>query len=337
MDTENKRKGFGLRNMILLGLLLVITIGAAIWWWHNYNKYITTDDANLDSYTIAISPEIMSKIVALHVEEGDSVKKGMLLIELDSSTFVAQLNEAFASKKQLEDNLQLEKANLNSTKRSLELDKLSGNLAKTNYERANRLLPKGAVSVEEFQARQETYAASQVQIKLAEDQISVAQAQIKATESAIAKADAAIESILVQLGYCKIVAPEDGIIAKRWMYTGDVAQPGQTIFTINKGKDIWLSIYLEETKFENIFIGQEVQYTLDAFNNVTFKGKIFYIGSNAASEFSLIPPNNASGNYTKVTQRIPIKISIDSIIGKKENVEKVKLVSGMSANVKIIK
>lgn len=337
MDTENKRKGLGLRNIILLSLLLIITVGAAIWWWHNYNKYITTDDANLDSYTIAISPEIMSKIVALHVEEGDSVKKGMLLIELDSSTFVAQLNEALASKKQLEDNLQLEKANLNSTKRSLELDKLSGNLAKTNYERANRLLPKGAVSLEEFQARQETYAASQVQIKLAEDQISVAQAQIKATESAIAKADAAIESILVQLGYCKILAPEDGIIAKRWMYTGDVAQPGQTIFTINKGKDIWLSIYLEETKFENIFIGQEVQYTLDAFNNVTFKGKIYYIGSNAASEFSLIPPNNASGNYTKVTQRIPIKISIDSIIGKKEYVEKVKLVSGMSANVKIIK
>ena len=114
-------------------------------------------------------------------------------------------------------------------------------------------------------------------------------------------------------------------------------QPGENIFTLNEGKKLWVTVYLQETKFDEVRMGQQALFTLDAYPGLTFYGKIFYIGANTASEFSLIPPDNASGNYTKVAQRIPLKISIDRVEGKEKLKANLRLLSGMSANVKIVK
>lgn len=135
----------------------------------------------------------------------------------------------------------------------------------------------------------------------------------------------------------QIVSPVDGLIAKQWVVPGDLLQPGENIFTLNEGKELWVAVYLQETKFNEIRMGQSALFTLDAYPGLTFYGKIFYIGANAASEFSLIPPDNASGNYTKVAQRIPLRISIDRVEGKEKLKANLRLLSGMSANVKIIK
>ena len=135
----------------------------------------------------------------------------------------------------------------------------------------------------------------------------------------------------------RIVSPVDGLIAKQWVVPGDLLQPGENIFTLNEGKELWVAVYLQETKFNEIRMGQSALFTLDAYPGLTFYGKIFYIGANAASEFSLIPPDNASGNYTKLAKRIPLIISIDRVEGKEKLKANLRLLSGMSANVKIIK
>ena len=87
----------------------------------------------------------------------------------------------------------------------------------------------------------------------------------------------------------RIVSPVDGLIAKQWVVPGDLLQPGENIFTLNEGKELWVAVYLQETKFNEIRMGQSALFTLDAYPGLTFYGKIFYIGANAASEFSLIP------------------------------------------------
>ena len=129
----------------------------------------------------------------------------------------------------------------------------------------------------------------------------------------------------------------DGVVGKRWVLPGDRIEAGQTAITLNRGTDIWVAVYLEETKFKEIYLGQKAQFTLDAYDKLTFEGRVYYIGDNTASEFALVPPNNASGNFTKVTQRIPLKISIDRVEGDDGQKARVKLVSGMSATVKIEK
>lgn len=338
MDTLNPSpKKTSNKSLIWLIIILVIAAIAAFLWWWNYRKYISTDDANLDSFRVNVAARVMAPMLTLHAWEGDTVKAGMVLAELDSANVKAQLQEAIARRDQMVANLRLEKENLNTAAANLRLAEIAFNQAGLNYQRAQSQYKGEAIPQETFQNMEEAYKSSQVKVDVAKNQIAVARAQIAAGESAIAAADASIESVRVALDYYRVVAPVDGVIAKRWSLPGDIIQPGQTLFTINEGKDIWVQVYLEETKFQNICLGQPATFTLDAYPGLTFSGQIFYIGSNAASEFALIPPNNASGNYTKVAQRVPLKISIDHVSGESAKQGKPKLVSGMSATIKIKK
>lgn len=337
MDTVNPTKKTPNKSMVWLIVILIVAAGIAFLWWWNYRKYISTDDANLDSFRVNVAAQVMAPMVKQYVWEGDTVKAGMLLAELDSSTMVAELQEAVARREQMVASLKLDKENLNTAVKNLSLAEIDYHQAEVNFRRDKKLYGSDAVSQETFQNAEDTYKSAGIKVEVAEDQIKVAKAQITAGEAAITSANAAIESTRVSLGYYRITAPTDGVIAKRWSLSGDIIQPGQTLFTINEGKDLWVAVYLEETKFDHISMGQPAIFTLDAFPDITFHGNIFYIGTNTASEFSLIPPNNASGNYTKVAQRIPLKISIEKAVGKEGKVENPTLVSGMSATVKIIK
>lgn len=337
MDTVNPTKGSSNKSLIWLIVILVIAFVVAVLWWMNYRKYISTDDANLDSFRVNVAARVMAPMVTLYAWEGDTVRSGMVLAELDSSEVSTRLQEAVSQREQMVANLKLDKAGLLTSKNNLKLAEIAFDQMAINYRRAQTQYSGSAISEEAFQNTEEAYKSAQVKIDVAKSQINVSLARIDAGEASIAAADASIESVRTELGYYRIVAPVDGVIAKRWSLPGDIIQPGQTIFTINEGKDIWVAVYLEETKFRTIRLGQDAEFTLDAYSGLTFRGKIFYIGSNAASEFSLIPPNNASGNYTKIAQRIPLKISIDKVEGKADKKANLKLVSGMSATVKIIK
>lgn len=337
MDTVNPTKGSSNKSLIWLIVILVIAFVVAVLWWMNYRKYISTDDANLDSFRVNVAARVMAPMVTLYAWEGDTVRSGMVLAELDSSEVSTRLQEAVSQREQMVANLKLDKAGLLTSKNNLKLAEIAFDQMAINYRRAQTQYSGSAISEEAFQNTEEVYKSAQVKIDVAKSQINVSLARIDAGEASIAAADASIESVRTELGYYRIVAPVDGVIAKRWSLPGDIIQPGQTIFTINEGKDIWVAVYLEETKFRTIRLGQDAEFTLDAYSGLTFRGKIFYIGSNAASEFSLIPPNNASGNYTKIAQRIPLKISIDKVEGKADKKANLKLVSGMSATVKIIK
>lgn len=338
MDTVNttSKKTLSKSIIFLIISLLVAIVVAFLWWW-NYRKYISTDDANLDNYRVNVSSRIMASMLTLHAWEGDTVKAGMLLAELDSINFKSQLQEVIARRDQMIANLKLEKENLKTVTANLQLAEITLNQAHKNYKRAKTQYIAQVISEEAFQNMEDMYKSAVVKVDVVKRQIDVAQAQIAAGETAITTADAAIESVRVNLSYCRIVASTDGVIAKRWLLPGDIVQPGQTLFTINQGEDIWVAVYLEETKFQTLQLAQPATFTLDAYPEITFSGKIYYIGSNTASEFALIPPNNASGNYTKITQRIPLKISIEQASTNSKKVDMPKLVSGMSATVKIKK
>lgn len=337
MNTANPSKKTPNKSLIGLILILTVAVIAAFLWWWNYRKYISTDDANLDSFRVNVAARVMAPMLTLYAWEGDTVKAGSVLAELDSSNVTAELQEAIARREQMVASLQLDKENLNTATYNQKLAEIAFNQAELNYRRAQTQYSGEAIPEEAFQNIEEAYKSARVKVEVAKNQINVARAQISAGEAAIAAENAAIESVRINQGYYQITAPVDGVIAKRWSLPGDIIQPGQTLFTINEGKDIWVAVYLEETKFNTIRTGQPATFTLDAYPDLTFTGKVFYIGSNTASQFSLIPPNNASGNYTKVAQRVPLKISIDKVEGQAEQKANLKLVSGMSATVKIIK
>ena len=170
----------------------------------------------------------------------------------------------------------------------------------------------------------------------AKAQLLVSKSMISSASASVETANAQIKVLDAQLKNTRLYAPADGVVAKRWLLPGDVVQPSQSVFTITMSKKLWIVAYLEETKISDVHTGQTVKFTIDAFPDVKFTGKVFLVGSSTASVFSLIPANNASGNFTKVTQRIPIRISIDGANNNKE-ISSFNILSGMSVVVKILK
>jgi len=330
------KKKSRLKIYIPLILIILIVLGASVYWYIQYSKYISTDDAHIDSDEVSVSSKIMGRIIRLYAGEGDSVNQGMLLAEIDSTDLLAQKQQTIAMKEQtITAKIQAE-AKYNFDKENIKVLDVNYRKALDDYNRGKTQYSADVISKEQFEHLEKALESSKAQIDAANSQLQVSKAQIGSSIASIQNADAQIEVIAAQLKNTRIFAPMDGIIAKRWLLPGDIVQPGQSILTISNNKNFWVAVFLEETKMTNVHTTQKTLFTLDAYPNVTFFGRIFFIGSNTASQFSLIPPNNASGNFTKVTQRVPLKISIDGTENG-GNLTSYKFIAGMSADIKIVK
>ena len=228
---------------------------------------------------------------------------------MDSTDFKAQENQAEAM-------LALDNESITLAKVNVEKAQDDFNRSQTQYK--DNIIPK-----EQFDHAQKAMEAAKASFNIAQTKIGTAKAQLKV--------------IKTELQNTRILSPMDGVVAKRWVLTGDVVSPGQPIFTIYDLKNIWVTADLEETKLAQIHIGDTVEISVDTYPDQMFRGQVFQIGSNTASQFSLIPPSNASGNFTKVTQRVPIKISISPVLKseQKDPYESIKLLPGMSVEIKV--
>jgi membrane fusion protein, multidrug efflux system len=319
----------------LVSIIILVVVGT--WYWYkDYSRYITTDDAHIESDNVQIGAKILGRISRLYAIEGDTVKKGTLLVELDSLDLIAQKSQTQAMLIQSQSQLEQVKAKLNYDHENIKVYEVSLEKAKDDYERAKVQVAGDVITKEVYDHLKKAYESARAQLEAAKVQLEVSRAQIESANAAIGLAKAQINVTDTQLSNTKLYAPFDGVIAKRWLLAGDIVQPGQAIFSLAGHNLRWVIIFLEETKLADIHLNQEAKFTVDAFGEKVFRGKVFSIGASTASLFSLIPANNASGNFTKITQRVPVKISIDSDEDGKD-VKKLSILPGMSVVVKIIK
>ena len=300
---------FKKKKVIIPLALLVLAMVAVVYWYIGTLQYAATDDAFIDANRMSISSKILGRIVRLNTDEGDSVKKGQLLVKLDSTDILAQINQA---------------------RTSLDLSKESINLAKVNVEKAQQDFDRAQRQFKDNIIPKEQYDHSQKALEAAKAEYSISQSRVPTVE-------AQLNVLKTQYENTSIFSPMDGVVAKRWVLTGDVVQAGQPILTIYDKKNIWVTAEFEETKLGSIHVGDKVDISVDTYPDQQFEGKVFQIGANTAAEFSLIPPSNASGNFTKVTQRVPMKISIYPVNtnGQALLAGSYNLLPGMSVEVKI--
>ncbi len=336
MENKQVKKEKSGKVYIPLIVVIALILGGGVYWYIDYSKYIKTDDAKVEADNVAVSPKILGRISELMAEEGAVVKKGQLLAVLDSTDMVAQKNQIVAAKAQAESMVLQSNAKYQYDLKNNKVQEVMLSKAKEDFDRAKAQYEKDVITREQFDHAKKTLEAAQAQMDAARSLVNVSSAQIKSSQASVETAQAQINQINTQLSNTKLYAPSDGIIGKRWLMPGDIAQPGQSIFTIVNDNKLWISVFLEETKLQNLHVGQAVIFTLDTYPDVTFNGKIMTLGSNTASQFSLIPASNASGNFTKVTQRVQLKVSIDGVSDGKK-LEDYRILSGMSAVVKIIR
>lgn len=335
---ENKQVKTEKSGKVYIPLIVVIALvlGGGIYWYIDYTKYIKTDDAKVESDFVSVSPKILGRISQLFVDEGVTVKQGQLVAVLDSADMLAQKNQIATAKLLAETSVSQAQAKYQYDLKNIKVLEIASAKAQDDFDRAKAQFSGDVITKEQFEHTKKTLETSLAQLDAAKSMAKVSATQIKSAEASVENSQSQINLINTQLSNTKLYAPSDGVIGKRWLMPGDVAQPGQSIFTVVNDNKLWVSVFLEETKLENLHVGQPVIFTLDTYPGTTFKGKITTLGSNTAAQFSLIPASNASGNFTKVTQRVQLKISIDGTTDGKKT-EDYRILSGMSAIVKIIR
>jgi membrane fusion protein (multidrug efflux system) len=332
MKPESQKRR--LRIYIPLALVILLILAGAIFWYRDYSSYVTTDDAHVDADNVSIGSKMLGRISEVYFNEGDFVKAGTLMAVLDSSDLIAQRNQALALRAQALANLAQTEIKYSSDQKGIKVLEINLERATDDLERARAQSEGGVITAEQFSHIQKAYETAAAQLDAAKTQLLVSRSMISSASAAAETSNAQIRVLDTQLKNTRLYAPVDGVISKRWLLPGDIVQPSQSVFTITINDNLWVAAFLEETKIAEVHSGQKVRLTIDAFPGVKFDGKIFLVGSTTASVFSLIPANNASGNFTKVTQRIPVRISIDSAENG-EDISSFNIKSGMSVVVKI--
>ncbi|TSA25981.1 MAG: HlyD family secretion protein [Bacteroidetes bacterium] len=325
-----------IRAYIALAVVIIAVLITGWYFYHQYDKYVSTDDAYIDSDRVSVSSKMLGRIRYIFVDEGDTVRTGQLLVVLDSTDLVAQKQQAQVSRAQAIAAVNQAQANLDYAEKNIRIQEIGVERAKEDLDRATIQYEGKVIPKEQFDHTSKAYEVAQAQLDASRSQLQVVRSQIAVAEMSIQAAESQIHTLETNLQNTRICAPGEGRIAKRWLLPGDIAQPGQSVLTITKDSLYWIAAFFEETKIGYIYDQQPANFTVDAFPGVHFSGAVYQIGTNTAAQFSLIPPNNAAGNFTKVTQRIPVKISIDSTDSPDANLRK-RLISGMSVEVKLLK
>lgn len=293
------------RVVIPVLIIIVVSVVGAWYWYMNLKNFVSTDDAFIDANKTSISSKVLGRITYLGVDEGDAVTKGQVVIQLDDSDLKAQLEQA--------------RAGLTFARERIPLAQVNINRAREDFQRAELQYKQAVITKEQYDHARKSLESARAEFGIANAQIEVAKAQMAVVET--------------QLKNMQIQVPFDGVVAKRWVMAGEIIQPGQPVYSVYDLQNIWVTANLEETKLGHVVIGDTVEVNVDTYPNRKFEGKVTDIGDYTASEFSLIPPNNASGNFTKVTQRVPVKIYLTDL--KPEDSQKFPLRPGMSVEIRI--
>jgi len=324
---EKKRPSFLRRHPLMAALiiiLLVIVIVAGVLWWLHSRQYESTDDAFIDTRTVTISAQINGLITDVPVTDNQAVKAGTVLVRIDDSDYRASLEQANAQVAEAEAaianadaQIEAQVAKIDAAKKQAVQAKAAMDFAQKQNQRDQALAKTGAGTEEAAQQAASTYiqdqaayASAQANIVAAEKQSAVLQAQKKSSVAQLQQAKASQHQAEVTLSRTKITAPVDGYATAISAATGAYAQPGQALMMFVP-KNVWVTANFKETQLDLMRPGQPVKIRIDAYPDHTFHGHVDSIQAGSGAAFSLLPPQNATGNYVKVVQRVPVKIVFD--------------------------
>jgi membrane fusion protein (multidrug efflux system) len=311
-------------------VLAVVLIVAAI---YGYKKisfamaHETTDNAQVEAQISPVLPRVSGYVKSIAVNDYDSVKKGQLLVELDDEELQTQLAQMEADYKVAEADIANARAALNnsvvsirSNKGNISLSDVKVQQAQDDYNRNKNLFADQAITKKQLDDSRYALEQAKQQSSNSESELSTAQSRISISQSAIQRAEAqlgvkkaVIEQQKLKLSYSKIYAPQDGKIGKRNIATGQYVQAGSPLFSIVSDSTYWIVGNFKETQVRKFHPGQEAEIELDAYPGKKIKGTIESVSDATGAKFSLLPPDNASGNFVKVTQRVPVKININNV------------------------
>ena len=342
-QTEKKR------NKILTFLSIGFLLAGGFWilsLFFNFSRYETTNNAQVESYINNIAARAIGHIVAIKFEANQLVRQGDTLVILDDEEYRIKVKQAEAdlavaegNLHSLEQNIITSVSNEAATKAKLAGDKASLDKAQKDYERFKNMYADSAVTRNQYDQVVAKLESSEAYLKAGQNELLASgsvvkqnQTNLEASIATVERKKADLDAAKLQLSYTVITAPIDGFVGERTLSVGDLVNSNQVIASIVLKQKIWVTANFKETQVEKIKVGQQVSITIDALDNKEFKGKVVGFSPATGAKFSMVEPDNSTGNFVKITQRIPVKIEFDATA-----TDLVEVKPGMNVTVEIKK
>jgi membrane fusion protein (multidrug efflux system) len=320
---------------VLAAVFLFVGLIWLLYWLIIGRFYAYTEDAYVHGNEVMLTPQVSAGVRAIYADETNLVKKGQLVVELDSSNFEIRVEE-------LKKNLANQVREVSHLFQDVEAKGALVNLRKAelrqaelDFQHREPLVRTGAVSKEEYETYQTNVYVAESELRFAEKEFEAAKALIEGTSvethPRVQMAVWQLKQAYLDLLRCQIWSPVTGYIAKRNVQVGDQVEAGQTLLFIVPLDYIWVNANYKETQLSNVRIGQPVTFTADLYGRrLKYHGLVIGFQPGSGNAFSLLPPENASGNWIKIIQRVPVRISIDP-----EEIKKNPLMLGLSTRVSV--
>jgi membrane fusion protein (multidrug efflux system) len=317
--TASRRK---LSALLAGGVLLAGAFGTG-YYLRQVAPFESTDDAFIDGHIIGISPQVSGLVAAVHVDDNQVVHKGDLLVELDGTDYQVALSQAQGAEAAAKGKLAQAQAGVTAAESAVPEAQASLHATQASLDNAGTELKReqgvdararSQKDLDAAIATGKTSAAAleraQAQVRVAEAQVLQARANVTAAQGDLGKAQADTRKAQVNLDHCRIFAAADGRISGKAVDAGAYVTPANPLFQIVPSQ-VWVVANFKETQLKHMHAGQPVQVSVDAFPSLTLSGRVDSIQSGTGSRFSVIPTENATGNFVKVVQRVPVKILLD--------------------------
>ncbi|HXR48299.1 MAG TPA: HlyD family secretion protein [Candidatus Limnocylindrales bacterium] len=313
-----------LRRALAAGAALVVALAAGVYYFWFVVPFQSTDDAFIEGYVTPIAPKVPGYVAQLLIKDNQWVKKGDVLLKIDPRDYETSLAQARADLEAARSQLDESQAQVKVSEAKV-VEAIAGVIAADaeNQRAADDLkryesVDRSAVSRSAFDAAQSKARTAKADLEAARSQVTAAEAEVALSKAGVETATAAVQQdeaklrqAELNLSYTQVIAPEDGRVTRRAVEEGAYVQPGQSLMAIVPYQ-YWVIANFKETQLTHMRPGQPVQIKVDAYPQFKFKGHVDSIQSGSGARFSLFPPENATGNYIKVVQRVPVKIVFDN-------------------------
>ena len=326
---EKSRRKVGLRQLLLAGAALAVLAGASWYGWDYWTVgrfEVSTDNAYVKADNTTIAPKVSGYIGEVLVGDNQHVKAGQLLARIDDRDFSVALEQARADVAAAEAALASKRAQLDvqgsvieAARATLDVDTATETFARQENKRYSDLASTGFGSVQNAQSAQARGAAAiaaiardKANLASALKQVELLKAEVVQADAAVARANALRRQAELNLSYTTIRAPIDGVVGNRTLRAGQFVQAGTQLMSLVPSSGAYVVANYKETQLSSVREGQPVEIEIDTYPGAIVRGHVDSLAPASGQEFALLPPDNATGNFTKVVQRIPVKILLDS-------------------------
>lgn len=311
---------------IILGVFIVIGAVFGIHEYRYFSKHVDTDDAQIDGDISPVIARVGGYVKDIRFEENTAVHENDVLVKLDDSDLKIKLEQAEAGHAGAhagvgvtEANIEASSANMQTAQANIDAAKARLNLAEKDFERFSNLIKDGTVTQQAFdqvkmqkETAQAAYNAALDQYQVVVKQVGTTRSQLAVSNNGVNQRQSDIDFARLQLSYTDIKATATGIVSKKNVQKGQLVQPGQALFSIVDNHSLYVTANFKETQLEKLKQGQKVKIEVDAYPKAELWGEVYNFAPITGAKGSLLPPDNATGNFVKVVQRVPVKIKFAS-------------------------